>query len=61
MLKVNKMQKLGKSRTRIIKTFDENITNKTLKRTSNWRQKQLKNAFVEAAMESVCTMWMNVI
>ena len=61
MLKANKIQKQGKWRIRIIKPFEGSITNETSKRTSKWKQKELKNAVVEAAMESACTKWMNVV
>ena len=61
MLKAFKIQKQGKLRISIIKPFDENIANNTAKRTSKWKQKKVKNAFVLAVLESVCTVWMIVI
>jgi hypothetical protein len=61
MLEAIKTEKQGKLRISIIKTFDESVTNKTSKRIRKWKQKELKNAFADAALESVCTIWMNVI
>jgi len=56
-----KIDKQGKLSISLIKPFDGNTTNKTSKRTRKWKQKELKNAFVEVALESVCTIWMTVI
>jgi hypothetical protein len=61
ILKAIKIEKQGKSCISIIRSFDENITNKTSKRTNKLKQKELKNAFGEVALEYVCIVWMNVI
>jgi len=41
-LKAIKTEKQGRLRISIIRPFDENITNKTSKRTNKWKQKELK-------------------
>jgi hypothetical protein len=61
MLKAIKIKKQEKLHVSTIKPFDENITNKTSKRTSKWKQNSCKNAYVEAALESVSTNRMNVL
>jgi len=42
VLKAIKIDEQGKLFISIIRPFDENITNKASKRTSKWKQKELK-------------------